>query len=334
MWPWAAALCGARWRSACSCGTSSHVGGFGRAGCSALASSALPFAALSVCACGSARDQFGRARAPLRERYGEWALVTGASAGIGAEFARALAARGALVVLTARREDRCASSRRSSRRPSTSPRASSRWIWRAPAGAERLADAVADLEIAVLVNNAGFGYAGRFEKLDAGAPARDGAAELRGAGGADAPAAAGDARARPRRDHHHRLRRGPPAAAVSRRLRRDQGLRSVFRRVALGGARGSGIDVLVLEPGPTETEFLQVAGETREAGEPPRGVVELALDASGTNPPWSRAGSTISVPISLASFLALSPCSSLNAWCARTRPRRCSSRRPRMACGL
>ena len=32
--------------------------------------------------------------------------------------------------------------------------------------AERLAQAVSDLELGVLVNNAGFGYSGRFDKLD------------------------------------------------------------------------------------------------------------------------------------------------------------------------
>lgn len=42
----------------------------------------------------------------LKQRYGPWALVTGASSGIGEEFARQLAASGINVVVTARRVEK------------------------------------------------------------------------------------------------------------------------------------------------------------------------------------------------------------------------------------
>ena len=92
--------------------------------------------------------------------------MTGASAGIGAEFARALARDGLSVVLTARREERL---RELASELEKTYHVATRVVAEDladPAGAGRVADAVADLEIAVLVNNAGFGASGRFDKLD------------------------------------------------------------------------------------------------------------------------------------------------------------------------
>lgn len=96
------------------------------------------------------------------------ALITGASSGIGAEIARALAKRGYSLTLAARREDRLSDLAselhtrygvRAGVVPCDVGKAEER---------ERLAQKVAQLglEVEVLVNNAGFGYAGDFIHAD------------------------------------------------------------------------------------------------------------------------------------------------------------------------
>jgi uncharacterized protein len=94
----------------------------------------------------------------------ETALITGASAGIGEEFARQLAGRGYDLILVARRRDRL--EQLAERLPTTAHVIECDLVSEAaslPGKVEQLGVAV-DL----LVNNAGFGLRGRFLELDPG----------------------------------------------------------------------------------------------------------------------------------------------------------------------
>ena len=92
------------------------------------------------------------------------ALITGASAGLGVEFARQLAAKGHRLVLGARRKDRL----ESLAKELGNARAVAIDLSKANAAAKLLADLDSHGEVVdLLVNNAGFGLIGRFAELDA-----------------------------------------------------------------------------------------------------------------------------------------------------------------------
>ncbi len=91
-----------------------------------------------------------------------WAVVTGASSGIGAAFARALDRRGHPLLLVARRRERLEELARSLRRAEVLAADLGE-----PAEVERVAaHALALGEVELLVNNAGYGTNGEFLALD------------------------------------------------------------------------------------------------------------------------------------------------------------------------
>src|SRR6202521_3294473 len=104
----------------------------------------------------------------LKHWSGKWALITGASAGIGVAFAQELASGGTNLVLTARRKDRL---EELTRRLTAAHKVSTEVI------AVDLADSKAPekifaftkgkgIEIDLLINNAGFGQYGEFPSVE------------------------------------------------------------------------------------------------------------------------------------------------------------------------
>jgi short-subunit dehydrogenase len=92
------------------------------------------------------------------------ALVTGASAGLGVEFARQLSKRGHRLVLAARRKERL----EDLARELGNARAVAIDLSKKDAAAKLIADVEANGEtVDLLINNAGFGMIGRFAELDA-----------------------------------------------------------------------------------------------------------------------------------------------------------------------
>jgi len=101
-----------------------------------------------------------------KKRFGPWALVTGASSGIGKEFARQIAASGIHVALVGRREPLLRTVGAECTRASGVQHRIIRLDLSEPDFLPVLADATRDLDIGLVVSNAGTGNPGEFLKHD------------------------------------------------------------------------------------------------------------------------------------------------------------------------
>lgn len=244
---------------------------------------AIPMGALTY-AFWIHRDYFDPKPLALRARYGDWALVTGASAGIGTALARQIAADGMNLVLSARREERLRNLASEIERDFDVETRVVVADLGETGGAADLAKAVADLDIGLLANNAGLGYAGRFDLLDGDRLRRLVTVNC------EAPLVLTHALVQGMRERG----RGGVLFTGSVAGRQPLPLHAVYSATKafdtnLGEAlwaelRASNIDVLVLEPGTTETEFQEVAGEIPHAGHSAAEVAALGLRSLGEQP--------------------------------------------------
>ena len=219
----------------------------------------------------------------------EVALVTGASSGIGAEFAKQFSDRGYEVILVARRADRLeqlASELPGPARVITCDLASD---------AASLPDRIADLglEVDVLVNNAGFGTHGHFTEID---PAREkeevrlnceavvtlthaflpGMLE-RGRGGVITVASTA----------------GMQPIPYETTYSASKAFARTFSDALSGELRGTGVRALCVNPGPVPTEWQQVAGYEPDYLPPVPGKISAAQVARESVRAFERGRRTI-----------------------------------------
>jgi short-subunit dehydrogenase len=186
----------------------------------------------------------------------EVALVTGASSGIGAQFAKQLSAAGYELVLVARRSERLREL------GSRLPGAAHVLAWDLANDAASLVDEVAarGLRVDLLVNNAGFGTSGHFAQIDGAREAEEvrlncealvvlthaflpGMLERRRGGVITVASTAG-------------FQPIPYEATYSA----SKAFARTFSDALSVELRGTGVSALCVNPGPVPTEFQELAG--------------------------------------------------------------------------
>jgi len=111
-----------------------------------------------------------RAPGQLKKEYGSWALVTGASAGLGTEFATQLASEGINIIVSARRKDRLETLVQELKTKYGIQGHAIAADLSAHDGPYSLHEQVKKLnlgaDIGLIINNAGFGHFGKYEEQE------------------------------------------------------------------------------------------------------------------------------------------------------------------------
>ncbi len=101
-----------------------------------------------------------------KQRYGEWALVTGASSGLGADFVRQLARKKMNIILVARRVERMNAVATEIEIDYGVKTLVIGQDLVSPGAVDNILNEVGNKEIGVLINNAGYGVLGNFHEND------------------------------------------------------------------------------------------------------------------------------------------------------------------------
>lgn len=232
------------------------------------------------------RRQQAAAHRGFADRYGEWAIVTGASSGIGEAFAHAVAARGIRPLLVARREDELRRVAADVLGQTGMPCECLALDLADPGFADRLRDACAGRDVGLIVANAGFNPPGAFlgtpretlmRMFDVNARANLLLAEAflpglkaRGRGGLLLVGSV------------EGFFGFPYSACYSA----TKAFVLSFGEALWGEMRPAGVDVLVLAPGATDTPLLasRDLGSAKVGMMAPAAVANIGLDHLGCGP--------------------------------------------------
>jgi uncharacterized protein len=214
----------------------------------------------------------------------ETALVTGASSGIGEQFARQLAARGHDLVLVARRADRL--ERLAGELPTDAQVVACDLATDAASLAERVDEL--GVQVDLLVNNAGFGTSGPFVESDAAREAEEvrlnceavvtlchaflpGMVERRRGGVINVASSAG-------------MQPIPYEAVYAA----TKAFALNFTDALHTELRGSGVRVMSVNPGPVPTEWQEIAGYGENRSAPAPGEISAEQVVSESLEAWDR----------------------------------------------